>query len=137
MRLSILASGFVGLLSLAGCTTSPFDATLTDHPDALSAGGSDKLFDLAVGSADATIALADVQLTFQPIGGTMTVLNFASTVDSDGDGAIGEGDRLTAIEPGPDLLNSGSAGQVFNIQLTEKTGGNTVTVHWEGSWSAR
>ncbi len=133
MRLSILAT----LLSLVGCVPTAFYATLTDHTDALSTGGSDKLFEVEVSSADANVDLADVRLTFQPIGGTMTALNFVLTVDSDGDGAVGPGDKLTGIEPGLDLLNPGNDGQTFNVRLSEKTGVNTVSVHWEGSWGAQ
>ena len=133
MRLSILA----GLLSLVGCVPTAFDATLTDHSDALTTSGGDKLFEVEVSSADADVDVADVQLTSQPIGGTMTVLNLALTVDSNGDGAVGQGDKLTGIEPGLDLLNPGNGGQTFNVRLSEKTGTNTVSVHWEGSWGAQ
>ena len=134
MRLPILA----GLLSLVGCVPSTaFDATLTDHADALTTSGSDKLFEVAVSSAAANVPLANVQLVFQPIGGTLTALNFNLTVDSNGDSAVGQGDTLTGIEPGPDLLNAGNSSQTLNVQLTEKTGPGTVVVHWEGTWEAR
>src|SRR5689334_13328558 len=96
----------LALLAVAACGPLPgVDATLTDHADALSNGGSDKLFDLVITDAKETYALSDLQLTYQPAGGTMTVLNFELTVDADGDGALGTGDTLTGVEPGPDLLN--------------------------------
>lgn len=134
MRSFILA-GF--LLIITGCTPMAFDATLADHADALTTGGSDKLFVVEVTSAEVNVPLADIQLTFQPIGGNMTVLNFALTVDSNGDGALGQGDTLTGIEPGPDLLNTGNAGQSFSVHLTEKTGANMVSELWEDSWGAQ
>jgi len=133
MRFSILAAIVAGV----GCVPTSFDATLTDHAEALTTNGSDKLFDVEVTSADANIPLADVQLVFQPVGGTLTALNFALTIDSDGDGAVGDGDTLTGIEPGPDLLNGTHANQTFNVQLTEKTGPSTVVMHWEGTWNAQ
>jgi hypothetical protein len=133
MRLLTLLS----LLPLVGCVSSDFDATLTDHSDALTTSGADKLFDVDLTSADSDVPLADVQLTYKPVGGTMTVLNFSLTVDTNGDGALGQGDRITAIEPGPDLLNSGNAGQSFQITLAEKTGPNAIAVLWEGSWQAQ
>lgn len=126
----------VALLSLVGCATS-FDASLTDHADALTVSGTDKLFEVEVSTADANVAVEDVQLTYQPVGGTMTVLNFALTIDSNSDGAVGEGDTLTAMEPGPDLLNTANAGQTFDIVFAEKTGPAQVSVHWEGTWSAQ
>lgn len=123
------------LLTVVGCTPSGYDATLADRPETLTSSGGDKLFDLEITAAESELAMLDLQLTFQPAGGTMTVLNFQLSNDANGDGAVGTGDVLTAIEPGIDLLGTSSAGQTFGIKLAEKLDASRVVELWDGTWT--
>ena len=128
------------LFALAGCGDSGSDggmsASLSDHPDPLTTGGSDRLFQLQIGSAEDTYSLSELMLTFQIQGETATVLNIELSNDVNSDGLLGTGDTLTAIEPGVDILGTDAIGERISIELMLELGGSRVETLWSGEWQA-
>lgn len=130
---------WLGVLCLLGTACGPggFDAAMSDHTDPLTAGGSDNLFVISVSQAPEPFALGDLLLTFAEGGGTATALNFALGVDVEGDGLLGAGDELVAIEPGADVLGTAAQGTTFEVELMEELGESRVAAIWTGSWTAQ
>lgn len=134
-----MRASLIGMLCLlcTACGPTPFDATIRDHADPLTTGGSDKLFVISVSETDESFALNELLLTFNEPGGTATQLNYELDVDADGDGRLGAGDELVGIEPGTDILGTGAQGRDFEIDLMQELGSNQVSTLWTGTWTAQ
>lgn len=123
-------------LTFSGCG-SDLIATLTDHSDPLTTGGSDNLFVISVSEAEESFALDELLLTFKESGGTATQLNYELSVDSSGDGQLGVGDELVGVEPGPDILSNDAQGTDFEVELMQELGPSEVFPLWTGVWTAQ
>ena len=114
------------------------EATLTDHADALTDQGGDRLFDMEITTADQSFAPADLQLSIQPADGAAVNLTLDLSTDADSDGDAGKGDVITGIEPVDDVIGVAEAGAAYDVSLVwddPESEEDPVEI-WSGSWTA-
>ena len=95
-----------------------FLADLEDHEAPLTAAPGDDLFTVEVFEAQRVYPTAGLTVLVNPYGGPVSAVEFALTVDEDGDGALGLGDILTAREGAEDAYNASHSGTLFEVVIT-------------------
>jgi hypothetical protein len=133
----------LSLLSLAcQTTTEPVDPAddvvieFADHADTLSDDADDGLFVFELKEAEDTYALEDVEIWLNEPGDTPTSVNFELTRDANGDGQLGSGDQITAIEP-LDSMGKDLIGTKYQVELMAADDEDVYWPLWRGTWTAR
>ena len=113
-----------------------FDATVTDHADALTANGGDNLFEIAIAEAEEAYDLATLELSITPEGGDAIVVEISLATDGDEDGMAGQDDVLLAVEGADNAIDDSHAGTEYVVSLMQTPEEGDPVELFAGTWTA-
>jgi hypothetical protein len=108
--------------------------TITDHPDALTASGTDNLFILTLTKAPKSYVLSDLMVDANLPGQQAYAVNWDHN-DTNGNGLLDVGESLTCKEPGVNLFDTTTVGKTVNVSLDEKLTTTSYQVVASGTWT--
>lgn len=132
MRLSIISIIALFTLCTAACgdaagPLSDHEISVTDHVDALTTGAGDNLFVLTLDKAPEGMPLTTITVTAGLPGQTDTAMRFDHD-DTNSDGKLNVGEKLTCREPPVNIFDDTTAGRQVNIGLAENRNGTLYQV---------
>lgn len=135
MNRMLLMVAVMGMACGGGDDGAATAITVTDHADALTDNGGDKLATLTLTEAKDSYDVGTLEVIAKEAGQTGFSVNF-DLVDGNGDGKLGKGESLTVKEPNTNVYGAAAVGKKYTITAFQRGTDNVLRQLGAGDWTA-